>query len=130
MFCYSCLFTNSILCQNIPDNFECFVMQIFITQISLSFHLVTLIIIHFFRPWYENFLNLRFFDREEELCYISDKIVIWVIVITAGLMFVSIKRCRKVLHKKLSKYSRSSGCSFCQIIVFALHRTNTTAFWS
>lgn len=94
------------------------------SQLSLS----NLIFIQFFRLWHESFLIWRFSDREEELCYISDTIVIWVIVNTAGLRFVSIKRCRKVLQKKLSKYSRSSGCSFCQIIVFVLQRTNTTVF--
>lgn len=97
MSCYSCSFTDSVPCKNIPDGFV-----LFIIQISLSFHLVTFL--QFFRPWYESFPSWRSSDgMEQELCYITDTTVIWIIVIALGLTFVYIKHCRKVLQKKLSK---------------------------
>lgn len=122
MFCYSCPFTNSIPCQNIPDDFECFAMQIFITQIGLSFHLVTLIFMQFFRPWYESFMIWRFSDIEEQSnSHFSN-------CDHSRVNVCVYQKVRKVLQKKVSKYSRSSGWSVCQIIVFVLRRTNTTIF--
>lgn len=70
MFCYSCLFANSIPYQNIPHDFECVVMQTCITQITLSLHPVTLFL-YSFSDLDMRVFQIRCFLIESRNCVIS-----------------------------------------------------------